>query len=342
MELLPEWAPNAHPMLVHFPIALLVGAIGADLLGLLVRKWDWLPPATVALYVAGALSAVATYFTGTWAADAVSVPPAAEALLTEHSNLGWWTMWFFVVYAVIRLGSHLWPMTRGQIGIRALLFLVALGGGYLLYQTGDHGAEMVFRYGLGVQGVEPQTSSVEPGVTIGETGWQWKPQSDTAWTRRVTWLEGQPSDVETTLDTTGAGRIALRLRPQAPITFVVPDTLEDVRVTAELNRDAFDGAVSLVHHVQGPKAYDYLTLDRTAVRQGRLIDGEQTTFATGTAEGGGWQEIRAVGDGAHFRGYVNGNMVVHGHGDPASAGPVGLRLDGTGTVLLRDLLAVSL
>ena len=31
MELVPEWAPNIHPMIVHFPIAFIVGAIGADL-----------------------------------------------------------------------------------------------------------------------------------------------------------------------------------------------------------------------------------------------------------------------------------------------------------------------
>ena len=33
MELVPEWAPNIHPMIVHFPIAILLAAIGADLLG---------------------------------------------------------------------------------------------------------------------------------------------------------------------------------------------------------------------------------------------------------------------------------------------------------------------
>jgi len=33
MELIPDWAPNIHPMIVHFPIAILLAAIGADLLG---------------------------------------------------------------------------------------------------------------------------------------------------------------------------------------------------------------------------------------------------------------------------------------------------------------------
>ncbi len=54
MELIPDWAPNVHPMVVHFPIAFVAGALGADLLSLVVRRWTWLRPATVALYgVAG-------------------------------------------------------------------------------------------------------------------------------------------------------------------------------------------------------------------------------------------------------------------------------------------------
>lgn len=342
MELIPEWAPNLHPMIVHFPIALLLGAIGMDVMALGLRRRDWLKPATVALYVAGGASVILTYFTGTWAADAMSVRAAAEATLSEHSNLGWWTMWFFGSYALVRLGAHLWPKTRGRASIHAVLLLVALGGGYLLYETGEHGAEMVYRYGVGVQQTAPETADAEPGLTIGENGWQWQPQSDTAWASRMTWLEGGPADVQARLDTTDTGRVALALRPAAPVTFVVPDTLGAVQVSADVNLDGFDGTVSLLHHVQGAQSYDVLEMEGSRLRQGRVTDGTQSTFATSTVEGGGWRTIRAVGDGTHFRGYVDGEMMVHGHGDAASSGSVGLRLDGTGTVLLRHLSATGL
>ncbi len=341
-ELVPDWAPNLHPLIVHFPIALLLGAIGADLLSLVVRRWGWLRPATVALYVGGGVSAVLTYFTGTWAAEAVSIPASAEAVLSEHANLGWWTMWFFGLYALVRLGAYLWPKTRTHTVVNVVLLGVALGGGVLLYETGEHGAEMVYRYGVGVHEPTDAMAEVEPGLTMGESGWQWRPQSARAWTERVRWLEGTAEAVQTRLDTLDTGGVALATTPESPVLFVVPDTLGAVQVTAELNLDAFDGSVALVHHVRGAETYDFLRVSSGALRLGRRAGGTETPFAESTHEPTGWQTLRVVGDGTHFRGYVDGEMVVHGHGEAAPSGTVGMRLIGDGTVRLRRLAAESL
>ncbi|MCS3659960.1 DUF2231 domain-containing protein [Salinibacter ruber] len=342
MELIPDWAPNIHPMIVHFPIALIVGALGADIFSLVLRRWEWLRPATVALYIAGGASAVLTYFTGTWAADSVSVVAEAQPLLTEHSNLGWWTMWFFGIYALMRLGTHLWSRTRGSIAVHAALFLLALGGSYLLYETGDHGAEMVYRYGVGVQMPESEQASVEPGLIVGESGWQWQPQSDTAWTGRMRWLEGGPSAVEARLDTLKDGSVALALTPQESVAFALPDTLGAVQVTAEVNQEKFDGTVSLLHHVQDAENYDFLAISDRAVQQGRVSGGEETVMDEAAVDQNGWVTVRAVGDGTHFRGYLGSELVTHPHGEAADPGMVGLRLEGTGTVQLRRLTAEAL
>lgn len=342
MELIPDWAPNIHPMIVHFPIAFLLGAIGADLLSLVVRRWAWLRPATVALYVIGGASAVLTYVTGTWAADAVSVPAEAQSVLTEHSNLAWWTMWFFGVYALLRLGAHLWSTTEGRVAVQGVLFLVALGGSYLLYETGDHGAEMVYRHGVGVQQAAPRQASVEPGLTVGESGWQWQPRSDTAWTARMRWLEGTPDAVQARLDTLEDGSVALALTPQSPVTFVVPDTLGAVQVTAEINRDDFQGTVSLLHHAETARNYDLLAMRGQTVQQGRVSEGEESIMDEAAIGQSGWLTVRAVGDGTHFRGYLGSELVTHPHGEAADPGTVGLRLDGTGTLRVRRLTAEAL
>lgn len=342
MELLPEWAPNLHPFIVHFPIAFIFGAIGADLLSLLIPWWDWLRSSTVALYVVAGASAVATYVTGAWAADSLSLAAEAQSVLTEHSNLGWWTMWYFGVYGLLRLGVHFWPGTRGRAGLHALLLLVAAGGGYLLYETGEHGAEMVYRYGVGVAQPDTAQTVVEPGLSVGNRGWQWRPQSARAWTERMRWLEGQPDTLQTRLDTLATGGVALTLTPRAPVTFVVPDTLGAVQLSAEINVDEFDGSLRLLHHVQDAGAYDALEVEGTTLRLGRMSEGSWTTFATSSADVSGWTTIRVVGDGTHFRGYVGNQLVVHGHGTVADPGSAGLRLDGTGRVQLRSLRAEAL
>ena len=342
MELIPDWAPNIHPMIVHFPIAFIVGAIGADLLSLVFRRWTWLRPATVALYVIGGASAVFTYFTGTWAADTVSIPTGAQSVLTDHSNLAWWTMWFFGAYALVRLGAHLWPKTRNRVVVQGLLFAVALGGSYLLYQTGDHGAEMVYRYGVGVSQPETEEAEAKPGLTIGKSGWQWRPQSVRAWTERMTWLEGTPDTVRARLDTLDTGGGVLALTPEAPVTFVVPDTLGAAQVTTRLNLDDFEGTVSLLHHLRNTQNYDFLRVGGSTMQQGRVADGKRTVMEESTADLSGWRNVRVVGDGTHFRGYVDGEQLTHPHGEAVGPGVVGLRLEGTGTVRLRRLSAQAL
>lgn len=342
MELLPEWAPNVHPMIVHFPIALIVAAIGADLLSLLLSRRDWLRPASVGLYVVGGASALLTYLTGTWAADTVSVSGEAQSVLTAHADLGWWTMWFFGIYGIARLAAHLWPKTRGRRAVQGPLLVLAIAGAYLLYETADHGAEMVYGYGVGVQRPQPERGFVEPGLTVGESGWQWQPRSDTAWTERMRWWEGTPDAVRARLDTLEDGSIALAIAPSVPVTFVVPDTLGPVELTAELNRDEFQGTVSLLHHVQDDRNYDYLSTDGQTVRQGRISGGERAVLDQAAIETTGWTTFRVVGDGTHFRGYLDGELVTHPHGEALGPGAAGLRLEGTGTVRLRVLRAEAL
>lgn len=342
MELIPEWAPNVHPLVLHLPLALLPAAVIADLVSLLIRRWDWLRPAAVALYVVGGASAVLTYVTGTWAADSVSVSAEAQSVLTDHADLGWWTMTFFGIYALVRLGIDLWPTIRTRRLVQLPLFLVALGGLVLLYQTGDRGAEMVFRYGVGVQSVAAEEMDVQPGLTVGEEGWQWQPQSEQAWVEKMDWLEGRPESVQAQLDTLGSGQVSLALTPKAPILFVVPDTIGAVQVAAELNLDEFEGTVELVYNLRDDQAYDFLAASGTTVQQGRVTGGKVTVFDEASIDVRGWQMLRAVGEGTHFRGYLGEQLVTHPHEEEAAPGRVGLRLEGTGTLRIRSLRAQAL
>ena len=58
MNLVPDWAPNIHPLLVHFPIALLYAAIAVDLVGCACWCNKPLRQAATLLYGLGAVGAI--------------------------------------------------------------------------------------------------------------------------------------------------------------------------------------------------------------------------------------------------------------------------------------------
>ena len=78
MQLIPAWAPNVHPMIVHFPIVLVMLAALADLIHVVRPRMRG--PGTLApsLYVLGALASVSAYVSGRIASATVFIPGMAH------------------------------------------------------------------------------------------------------------------------------------------------------------------------------------------------------------------------------------------------------------------------
>lgn len=102
LQILPEWAPNIHPLIIHFPIAVLTIAVLFDFI---YQIWDrnWLSKSSLALYLLGTLSALAAFITGKIAADSVNMPMQAELTVSNHSDMAQYTLIFFTLYSLIRL-----------------------------------------------------------------------------------------------------------------------------------------------------------------------------------------------------------------------------------------------
>lgn len=148
-SLLPEWAPNVHPMLVHFPIAIFITAIMADSVHLFWKK-EWLRVFVTVMFILAALVAVITYLSGQQAIDIVSVPMRAELTASNHSDWGLYTMLYFSAFAIIR-GFLFWKELDRHRIVAILLFCGGLAGAALIGKTADLGGKLVYKYGVGIQ-----------------------------------------------------------------------------------------------------------------------------------------------------------------------------------------------
>ena len=161
-----DWAPNAHALVVHLPIGLLVTAAAADLVALLRSRPEPVATVSTALYLAGSLTLAAAYLTGRGAAPEVYTPGLAVPTVARHWTLALWCLVYFgglTAARVWRLGIGSPTLHRNRIGEAAdrenaaprraarLAFAAAgLAGLVLLAATAELGGRLVYEYGVGV------------------------------------------------------------------------------------------------------------------------------------------------------------------------------------------------
>ena len=162
MPLLPAWAPNLHPLVVHFPIALLFAAGALDLAGLLGLDRRPLRNTATWLYSGGAATAVFAYYSGYTAAQAGTFSPEITVLVDAHADRAFVATWLFAFFASLRLAMSY--IFRSRRALRLGAFAIALVGLGALAQTALLGARLVFEQGLGVQAVAIAESAERLGT----------------------------------------------------------------------------------------------------------------------------------------------------------------------------------
>ena len=150
MALLPSWTPNLHPLVVHFPIAMLTAAFVADLIAFILPHPTKAEHISTWLYTIGASLAVIAYFSGDAAARTVSISLDAIPVLQAHSDWAFRATWSFVFFSSIRLAmSYIHPPTTRQ---RLVTFFIAIVSLCALSFTVLYGSQLVFEYGVGFSG----------------------------------------------------------------------------------------------------------------------------------------------------------------------------------------------
>ena len=120
--------------------------------------------------------------------------------------------------------------------------------------------------------------------------------------------------------------------------FIAHPAYKNIQVDIYVDMTSFTGELKIAHHVQDAKNYDFVALTSNGeISQGRTTNDEIELFDEKEFENEGVKFIRVVSDGTHFRGYINKEMVVHGHGDEPDAGSIGLKINGHGTLLIQNI-----
>lgn len=351
MQLVPDWAPNIHPMIVHFPLVLLILAVLLDIAGLLLTKFEWIKKSALLLYLLGTIAAAVAFITGNEASNVIDIPANAFSAVNEHADWAETSLWFFSIYTIIRLAVGLFFKSLKKVFVVPIV-LVGLLGIYFLYQTGDHGAQLVFGYGLGTgnltkqekqQNVTAEKEQISDSTfTVNENG-SWKLTADEGiikvLSEKFKWIDGSLDGLSPMFD---PAESVLMFHKAPESVFIYDNKLKGVQVTAKINIDDFNGELELINHFVDKNNYDFLGLKDGEISLSRKSKGEIKIFEKDKFQSNDWIEIKVVSEGTHFRGYINNKLVIHAHGSEPKAGGVGMKFSGTGSISIKTINVESL
>jgi uncharacterized membrane protein len=159
--------PLLHPMVVHFPIALLCASVVLDGAGFGLRR----PGVTRAGFFTLVLGTVGAGVAAITGPDHTSGGPVVQALLTSHQSFALMTVALAVALMVVRFTAP-----RGIAGGWALGYLAcALLLLVTLSLTGYFGGELTYHQGVGVAAVSATVPQAAGTPDSGGTGVSVKP-----------------------------------------------------------------------------------------------------------------------------------------------------------------------
>ncbi len=153
---------NVHPLLVHFPIALLNAFFIIELLGFVLQKEELRTAATWMLYL-GALGAVAAVSAGLWAASTVSHTEEEHIIMAKHRDFGLAVLALAVILSIWRIRVKSAFPFKWQV-LHLVLALITIT---IMAFGADLGGLMVYKYGVAVRAV-PVKGHMHHGI-FGDT-----------------------------------------------------------------------------------------------------------------------------------------------------------------------------
>lgn len=189
-----------------------------------------------------------------------------------------------------------------------------------------------------------ESSSMEDHAETGGDGdsytWVFAPEDEDPFAKSSHFVVGSKEDLNATV--TGS---SITLKPAStPAAFVFHQKFENVGGQVEYMLHDFKGDLKFIYHFTDEENYEFVWLNGNNMKLGRIVDGEEKIFDESEFEfdPNEWTTLKFSAAGTHFKGYIGGSTITHGHGDEMAPGYVGIWIDGAGTLMIRSLEVVIL
>lgn len=139
--------PNYHPLVVHFPIVLLLFAAVFQILSLFVYRKEFGLASLILLL----LGVIAIWLASTvFHAHVMNLPERAIRIFEEHELMADYTWWMSVAALVAKTASHF--VLKQKLWSEAVVVVLLIGASITVSIAGHHGAQLVHIEGVGPQG----------------------------------------------------------------------------------------------------------------------------------------------------------------------------------------------
>lgn len=139
---------HLHPMIVHFPIALLITGFLFEVAGLIINK-EFFSKAGFYLLVLGSAGVLAAYFSGQNAGSGIEEAGPLKDALELHEDAALLSAILSGVALAMRVGLVFYKKYQGTLKyVSVFLFLAAV---LAIGRTGYFGGDLVYKHAAGVQ-----------------------------------------------------------------------------------------------------------------------------------------------------------------------------------------------
>ena len=135
-------ATHLHPMLVHFPIALVVLGFIAESALLYFKKEDWLSKSGFYLLIVGTLSAIVTLLTGVFFTSEMT--GSAANIQESHELFAWLTLGTLIVTSTVRIILKM--KDNENANLKRIAFALYGMAAVFVSITGYYGGTLVYDY----------------------------------------------------------------------------------------------------------------------------------------------------------------------------------------------------